>query len=344
MPAELPQFMPIPKYSNLSKEQFFSEIVPLQQPAILKGVVKHWPAVQQGTASVFGITDYLHAFSQQKAMRVAIGDASINGRFFYTDDMQGLNFSIFHEFYEKIYTRFKAAITHPSAPAIAVQGVTLNDFFPGFSSANPVDFFDDTIKPKLWLGNKVTVSAHYDGSDNLACVVSGRRRFILFPPNQISNLYPGPLDFTPAGAPVSMVSLHAPDFVRYPRYQTALAHAQMAELEPGDAIFIPMLWWHHVDSLGEINALVNYWWNGSIGNPHSKPTPVEALGMAILAMSQLTPLQRAAWHALYAHYLFKTGDDPVDYLPANRLGILGEISPAMEVQIKQWFAELLAQK
>ena len=29
---------------------------------------------------------------------------------------------------------------------------------------------------------------------------------------------------------------------------------------PGDAIYIPPLWWHHVESLGQFNVLVNYWY------------------------------------------------------------------------------------
>ena len=40
----------------------------------------------------------------------------------------------------------------------------------------------------------------------------------------------------------------------------------VAELAPGDALFIPTLWWHHVESLDQqLNCLVNYWWNGAIG-------------------------------------------------------------------------------
>ena len=48
---------------------------------------------------------------------------------------------------------------------------------------------------------------------------------------------------------MSMVSLRDPDFARYPKFRDALAAAQSAELEPGDCIFIPPLWWHHVESL-----------------------------------------------------------------------------------------------
>ncbi len=106
---------------------------------------------------------------------------------------------------------------------------------------------DADVRPRLWLGNAFLTPAHIDELDNLACVVAGRRRFTLFPPEQVRNLYIGLLDSTPAGAPVSMVSLKAPDFERYPRRE-ALAASRVTELEPGDALFIPAVWWHHVES------------------------------------------------------------------------------------------------
>src|SRR5206468_367295 len=82
------------------------------------------------------------------------------------------------------------------------------------------------------------------------------RRFTLFPPEQLQNLYVGPLDFNPAGQAISLVDHAAPDLERFPRYAEALQHAQVAELEAGDAIFIPSMWWHAVEALAPFNALV----------------------------------------------------------------------------------------
>lgn len=60
------------------------------------------------------------------------------------------------------------------------------------------------------------------------------------------------------------MSLDAPELDRFLRYAEAMAAAQVAELEPGDAIFIPYMWWHGVQALDPFNLLVNYWWN----SPH----------------------------------------------------------------------------
>ena len=57
---------------------------------------------------------------------------------------------------------------------------------------------------------------------------------------------------------VSMVDRHHPDLERHPRFAEAMKVAQSAELEPGDAIYLPYHWWHGVDSLEPVNLFVNY--------------------------------------------------------------------------------------
>jgi hypothetical protein len=181
------------------------------------------------------------------------------------------------------------------------------------------------------VGNSITVTTHYDISDNIACVVGGRRRFTLFPPDQIRNLYVGPIHFTLAGQPVSMVSLEEPDLARYPRFEQALPTAQVAELEPGDAIFIPYFWWHHVKSLEGFNVLVNYWWDGT--NPKFG-SPYDCLLHGFLTLRHLPASQRAAWRAVFDHYVFQTDVDPVAHLPPERRGALAEMTPELAAHIK----------
>jgi oxalate decarboxylase/phosphoglucose isomerase-like protein (cupin superfamily) len=107
------------------------------------------------------------------------------------------------------------------------------------------------------------VATHNDPVENVAVVAAGRRRFTLFPPSAEPDLYMGPHHPTPAGARISMVHVTAPDFDRFPRFAAALEVAQVAELLPGDAIFIPRDWFHHVEAIERFNVLVNYWWDAS---------------------------------------------------------------------------------
>jgi hypothetical protein len=155
--------------------------------------------------------------------------------------------------------------------------------------------------------------------------VGGRRRFTLFPPEQIANLYIGPLDFAPTGAPMSLVELAAPDLERYPKFPQALAAAQVAELGPGDAIFIPPLWWHHVHSLDNLNVLVNYWWNATTYGQQAENSAFDCLMHSILNMRDLPPETRRAWGALFEHYVFGPQEGITAHIPAARLGILGAL-------------------
>jgi hypothetical protein len=206
-----------------------------------------------------------------------------------------------------------------------VGSTTVEACLPGFRDENDVAFGAYRPLTSIWLGNRSRVAAHFDLPDNLACCVAGRRRFTLFPPEQIANLYPGPIDFTPAGQTISMVDLHAPDFERFPRFAEALAHAQVAELEPGDALVIPSLWWHHAEAAGPFSVLVNYWWRRS---PAWMDPPGNVLDYALLALRDLPAEQRAAWHAVFRYYVFDFNPANTDHLPADRKGVLGPLDDA----------------
>ncbi len=169
--------------------------------------------------------------------------------------------------------------------------------------------------------------------------VAGRRRFTLFPPEQIANLYPGPLEQTPAGTPVSMVDLAAPDLAAYPRFAAAWASAQEATLEPGDAVYIPYCWWHAVQSLGAVNALVNYWW--SEGQQPGMGGAYDALLHAIMAIKHLPPDQREVWRTWFDFYVFEAAGDPAAHLPLAARGALGPPDPAMFAEMKQLLRQML---
>lgn len=333
-------FKTIPDYHGLTATQFFQDIVPQQTPVVLRGFAKQWPIVRTAQKSPQDFVDYLDQFYQGQKAAMVVAPPSANKRFYYNDDMTGVNYFSGEERLDLFLGRLLELADRDFYPAISMQNAHPNKILPGLVADNPTDFFSQVV-PRLWIGNEGIVSAHYDGSDNLACVVAGRRRFVLFAPDQSGHLYPGPLNFTPAGAPTSLVDLNNPDFERYPLFKQALAEAYSAELLPGDAIFIPMLWWHHVESLEKVNALMNYWWNGSSGPNAVSPSAIDSLNIALLAMRDMTPKQRQAWRCLFDHYLFRQGIEPASYIPEHQLHLLGAMSPEYIKSAKAYFAEKL---
>jgi oxalate decarboxylase/phosphoglucose isomerase-like protein (cupin superfamily) len=142
---------------------------------------------------------------------------------------------------------------------MAAQGMLAERYVPGFSQSHPMPLAPPNSEPRLWIGNASKVPTHNDLTNNVAIVAAGRRRFTLFPPDAEPDLYMGPDHPTPAGTPVSMAHVTAPDLTKFPRYAAALEVGPEAELRPGDAIFIPANWFHHVEALERFNMLVNYW-------------------------------------------------------------------------------------
>jgi len=218
--------------------------------------------------------------------------------------------------------------------AIAAQAARIDECLPGFVDENPLPLLDPSVRPRLWLGNTITSPAHVDETHNIACVVSGRRRFTLFPPEQIGNLYIGPVDFTPTGAPIALPSLTEPDFEHFPRLRQALEHAQVAELEPGDALYIPALWWHQVESLSSCNVLVNYWWHPIAGEAVGASPVFDCLLHCMLTLRRMPPEVRAGWRAAFEHYIFGPDAPLSDHIPPERRGVLGDITPELARQIR----------
>jgi hypothetical protein len=139
---------------------------------------------------------------------------------------------------------------------------------------------------------------------------------------------------------MSLVPLHAPDFERFPRFREALAAAVSAELGPGDALYIPPLWWHHVESLEPFNLLVNYWWHAA-GAAMGTQAGFDTLIHGILNLRSLPPATREAWRSLFDHYVFGPRADATEHIPAHRHGILSELSAADIARLRAYLKERL---
>jgi hypothetical protein len=326
------------EWRHVTREEFQQEIIPLYRPAIIRGYFQNWPAIEKQRESVSALTDYIKSFDQGKNVVTYCGDPSIQGRFFYQNDMQGFNFERITEKFDDAVNRILSHIDNPSPPAVYSGAISIAENIPGFAAENRCELAGNTAVARIWMGNAAIVSTHYDMLDNIVGVVSGRRRFTLFPPEQLSNLYVGPIDFTLSGQPVSMVSLKYPDFDKYPRYKDALAAAEVAELEPGDALFIPKLWWHHVESLDRFNMIVNYWWNNSA---LGADIPFTTMMHGLISISHLPKPERDAWRAFFDHYVFQVDGDPVPHVAQEHRGVLGRMTPELYKKIKAYVLSML---
>jgi hypothetical protein len=298
------------------------DILASTEPLLLRGLVADWPVVQAARTSPQAAIAYLRRWYVDATVNAMLGAPEIDGRFFYNEALDGFNFQPMRLRLDAVLDELEKHLATPTPPAIYVGSTTIDGALPGFRGENDVDLGARDPLASIWIGNRTRISAHYDLPDNLACIGAGHRRFTLFPPGQQHNLYVGPIDLTPAGQPISLVDFRNPDVARFPRFAEALEHAQVAEMAPGDAIFVPSMWWHHVEALDGFNVLVNYWWRQS---PDWMDTPNNALMHALMTVRDLPPAQRAAWAELFRHYVFEADADTAAHIPQAARGLLAPL-------------------
>lgn len=315
----------------------FDALLDAARPVVLRGLVADWPAVAAGRHGDAAMAAYLRRFDGGKPLGLFAGPPAIDGRFFYRDDMRGFNFERGNIPLPVLLDALRKAAPEDAPPAFYAGASAAKNHFPGWTRDNVLPLPTGDATARLWIGNGSRVSAHFDMASNVAVVVAGRRRVVLFPPEQIVNLYIGPLDVTMAGQPATMVDIERPDLARFPRFAEAQAHAIVADLGPGDAILIPTLWWHEIRATGALNVLVNYWWTR--GTPDA---PFLALVHAILAVRDRPAAERAALRTWFDHYVF--GDDApavADHLPREARGVLGEPNADRDARIRGYLRQML---
>lgn len=308
------------------------------RPLILKGFVAHWPAVQAGLKSDEEAAEYIKNFYAGHNVVLYHAAAEKNGRFFYNQDYSALDFNSSRAPLDQIIDRVIACKQEQNPDTYYVGSTTVNVCLPGFRDENDIDIpgFDPLVS--IWLGNHSCVAAHYDAPDNVACCVAGKRRFTLFPIEQAENLYMGPLDFTPSGQVISTVDFASPDFEKYPKFRTALDNALVAELEPGDALVLPSMWWHQVESLSDFNILVNYWWRDA---PRYMEPPTNLLHLAILSLRDLPAKEKKAWKVLLDHYIFDEDEHKHEHLPESARGFLNPLDDMQARRLRAWLLNKL---
>lgn len=306
-------------------------------PFVVRSLVADWPLVAAGKASSSAARDYLVSHARDMPFTVSVGAAGGDGRLFYDDAMR-MNFRMAKGRLADIFAQIARGEGDPAAPPVYLASIDMRGYFDGLHEANHVDLSGREALASIWMGTPTRIAAHNDLPDNLACVAVGRRRFTLFPREQFRNLYLGPVDNTPAGRAVSMVDFHAPDALAHPRFRDALAHAQLAVLDAGDALHIPALWWHHVEGLDPFNVLVNYWWRTT---PRWMGQPQDALNHALMAIRDLPDDQKRFWRDMFDYYVFEGGAGVTDHIPAGARGILDPLTPDSAGRVRAFLLRML---
>ncbi|MGH8298717.1 MAG: cupin-like domain-containing protein, partial [Steroidobacteraceae bacterium] len=301
-------------------ERFRREVLECGRPVVIRGLVADWPVVAAARRSPRSLKDYLAAFDAGERVEAYFGDPAIRGKYYYGEGLEGFNFERRTMPLLEALEAIMQAHERPEARSVYLGAVPTADFLPGFAAANPLALAGSGASARIWLGTPANVSSHYDTYDNLACVIAGTRRFTLYAPQLIGRLYLGPIDNTMAGAPVSLAaSAPQSERSRFPLFEPIREQALLAELGAGDALFLPKLWWHQVESTAPFNGLVNYWWDAFAAGADS---PYTALLLAMITIAERPAAERRAWQAFFEHFVFRPDGHPLRHLPPEQHGIL----------------------
>lgn len=133
---------------------------------------------------------------------------------------------------------------------------------PGHDDTETIEVLGEYVKKalmrNLWISpGGITVGLHYDHAENFNFQLRGEKIFTLHPPG-VRAYYPMPMFSQTAHISRVFRDGPNPDLSRYPRFDPSTA--LRVELRAGDVLYLPAYWWHQVESLGDENVNLNFWW------------------------------------------------------------------------------------
>ncbi|ESQ87514.1 hypothetical protein ABAC460_19495 [Asticcacaulis sp. AC460] len=326
--------------SDITLATLAQAVADAHEPIVFKGVVRDWPSVRASQTSADALIDYLKA-CDNGAPAATFRQPPGDGKFFYNSTIDGFTFQRGNLPLSVTLERLRQIRNQSNAEHVYIQSAPVKDHLPRMKAENQLPCVD--AEPRIWIGNTSITQIHFDLSENLVCMIGGEKRFILFPPDQLPNLYMGPFERTVSNVPTSMASLENPDFTAHPRFAEALKAATVADLEPGDVLYIPYMWWHHVVSSGGFNVQMNYWWNPALDIQAAGGQPMQALVLAMLAVRDLPEDQRDAWKGMFDHFVFQKNGPPAEHLPPDRRGLMGDMTFEQRLGLRKHLGQNLAE-
>ncbi|XP_060075232.1 hypoxia-inducible factor 1-alpha inhibitor-like [Ylistrum balloti] len=256
-----------PRSFDLKQYSFPTEQIPrlsINDPEADRRISKALPVVLTDTNLV---TSALHWDLDYLSKNIGDGEfvvhISKNKNFQYCDDKKSVNVKDFRMPTEKQDMKFSEFVeklhsAKPGEDRLYLQQIlhdtvgkrVISDFL-GFNwhwvtRQQKTNNFGEMTSNLLLIGMEGNVTpGHYDEQENFFSQVRGYKRFVLFPPSQFACMYPYPI-YHPCDRQ-SQVDFDNPDFTQFPKFKEACG--MEAVVGPGDVLYIPMYWWHHVQSL-----------------------------------------------------------------------------------------------
>ncbi|CAG9761720.1 unnamed protein product [Ceutorhynchus assimilis] len=228
-----------------SLETFISKFFNPQLPLKLKGCMTHWPATTK-----WQDLNYLLKIAGNRTVPIELGSR-------YTDEDWGQKLMTLRDFIKEHYLSEHGNIGYLAQHNLFDQISELKEDIrvPEYCCCSLN--YEESTEPDInaWLGPKGTVSPlHQDPKNNILAQVYGYKQLILFSPEDTPYLYPHEDTLLSNTAQIDPIN---PDYEKFPKFK--LAKMYKCVLGPGEMLFLPVKWWHHVTALTK-SFSVSFWW------------------------------------------------------------------------------------
>jgi hypothetical protein len=232
--------------STIPWSQIFAE----QKPVLIEGLANDWPAIVDPTRRWSDLSSFRNRVDPARGITVEIGES-------YMDPNLQQGRAVLKDFLEFI-----------SKPKDALDG--LPRVFLAQYELNQIPEMEEDVKcpeicqtgkghlyrTNIWFGSPLgTISpCHIDPFNNILIQIVGKKKVEVIDPCYSPHLYPA---YGTVQKNTSRVDFEKPDLKEFPKFAEAERH--MAELNPGDGLFIPFKWWHYCKT-EDLSCSVNFWW------------------------------------------------------------------------------------
>ncbi|XP_077473459.1 tRNA wybutosine-synthesizing protein 5 [Stigmatopora argus] len=289
--------IPVPVFTQVDRDVFLQDIYPQREPAVLRGVGLG-PCVEKWTV------EYLARKGGGKEVKIHVSRVPqmnfLQKNFVYrtlpfdefvrrTSEEKHANFFLCED--ERYYLRSLGEDVRKEPADISKQFPELAEDFHIPEFFEPGHFFSSVFRIS---SRHLQLWTHYDVMDNLLAQVTGRKRVVLFSPQDALHLYL-------AGDKSEVLEIDSPDVNLYPEFAKATRYECV--LQPGDLLFIPALWFHNTLAL-EFGVGVNVFWRELAADRYDKKDPygnkdplaagraLQAVGRALQCLDELPPQYR----------------------------------------------------
>lgn len=257
----------VPRIHRPSRTEFHEQYVLPQRPVILTGVLDDWPCSGRWSPEYFAST---------------FGDHRVKVEI--QESQEPITYFAKRKYLDTALATFVSMLDIESPIHYLSQWPILRDVSLLAREVGSLESFQVLpsyvpralqhrlrLQPNFWFGPAGAFSTlHFDNADNLFAQVYGRKRFVLFAPDQRSYLYypwteTQLIHFSP-------VDIANPDLKRFPLF--AQAQAMDCTLSPGDLLFLPAKWWHYVYACTTSISLSHWWYSRPISWQRLRDEPI----------------------------------------------------------------------